>query len=382
MPKAITYIDLFSGIGGFREGLSRAGGFVCVGHCEIDKYADQSYRALFDTKGEWFREDVREADPDEMPDFDLLCGGFPCQSFSIAGHRGGFADPRGTLFFEIARLTAAKRPAYLLLENVPGLLNHDGGRTFAAILHTLDGLGYGVEWQVLNSKDFGVPQSRRRVYLVGYLDERCRGKILPFTETAGTPLVQIRPGAHGERIYSPEGVSCTLTSQAGGFGGRTGLYCTGVPIKENTKKGYKMAYPGDSISLAFAQRNTRRGRVGRKIAHTITTGSSQGTLCCVDLNEEPALTDYARCLTAKQNGGIRSHKREASGVWDGCRIRRLTPRECLRLQGWTDERIDLILPLQSDAQLYKQAGNGVTVNVVEAIGKRLAAAHREVNAVD
>ena len=119
MPKAITYIDLFSGIGGFREGLSQAGGFVCVGHCEIDKYADQSYRALFDTKGEWFREDVREADPDEMPDFDLLCGGFPCQSFSIAGHRGGFADPRGTLFFEIARLTAAKRPAYLLLENVP-----------------------------------------------------------------------------------------------------------------------------------------------------------------------------------------------------------------------------------------------------------------------
>ena len=382
MPKAITYIDLFSGIGGFREGLSRAGDFVCVGHCEIDKYADQSYRALFDTKGEWFREDVREADPGEMPDFDLLCGGFPCQSFSIAGHRGGFADPRGTLFFEIARLTAAKRPAYLLLENVPGLLNHDGGRTFAAILHTLDGLGYGVEWQVLNSKDFGVPQSRKRVYLVGYLDEKCRGKILPFTETAGTPLKQIRPGAQGERIYSPEGVSCTLTSQAGGMGGKTGLYCTGVPIKENTKKGYKMAYPGDSVDLAYPTLNTRRGRVGRKIAHTITTGSSQGTLCCVDMNEEPELTDYARCLTAKQNGGIRSHKREASGVWDGCRIRRLTPRECLRLQGWTDERIDLVLPLQSDAQLYKQAGNGVTVNVVEAIGKRLAAAHREVNAVD
>ena len=239
-----------------------------------------------------------------------------------------------------------------------------------------------MEWQVLNSKDFGVPQSRKRVYLVGYLDEKCRGKILPFTETAGTPLKQIRPGAQGERIYSTEGVSCTLTSQAGGMGGKTGLYCTGVPIKENTKKGYKMAYPGDSVDLAYPTLNTRRGRVGRNIAHTITTGSSQGTLCCVDMNEEPELTDYARCLTAKQNGGIRSHKREASGVWDGCRIRRLTPRECLRLQGWTDDRIDLVLPLQSDAQLYKQAGNGVTVNVVEAIGKRLAAAHREVNAVD
>ena len=207
------------------------------------------------------------------------------------------------MFFEIARLTAAKRPAYLLLENVPGLLNHDGGRTFAAILHALDGLGYGLEWQVLNSKDFGVPQSRKRVYLVGYLDERCRGKILPFTETAGTPLKQIRPSAQGERIYSPEGVSCTLTSQAGGMGGKTGLYCTGIPIKENTKKGYKMAYPGDSVDLAYPTLNTRRGRVGRRIAHTITTGSSQGTLCCVDMNEEPELTDYARCLTAKQNGG-------------------------------------------------------------------------------
>lgn len=379
----IRYFDMFAGVGGFRAGLAKVGGFTCIGHCEIDKYANSSYMAAHAPhESEVYYQDARTIDPGEMPDFDLLSAGFPCQSFSIAGKRQGFDDTRGTLFFEIARILRCKKPPYLLLENVPGLLNHDGGRTFAAILHTLDGLGYGVEWQVLNSKDFGVPQSRKRVYLVGYLDEKCRGKILPFTETAGTPLKQIRPGAQGERIYSPEGVSCTLTSQAGGMGGKTGLYCTGVPIKENTKKGYKMAYPGDSVDLAYPTLNTRRGRVGRKIAHTLTTGSSQGTLCCVDMNEEPALTDYARCLTAKQNGGIRSHKREASGVWDGCRIRRLTPRECLRLQGWTDERIDLVLPLQSDAQLYKQAGNGVTVNVVEAIGKRLAAAHREVNAVD
>lgn len=380
--KTIRYIDLFSGIGGFREGLSRAGGFTCVGHCEIDKKANQSYEALFDTKGEWFCEDIRKADPNDIPDFDLLCGGFPCQSFSIAGHRGGFDDPRGTLFFEIARLTAAKRPAYLLLENVPGLLNHDGGRTFTAILHALDGLGYGLEWQVLNSKDFHVPQSRRRVYLIGYLDERCRGKIFPFTETAGTSLIQVLPGAQGERVYSPEGVSCTLAAQTGGFGGKTGLYEVGLPIKENTKKGYKMAYPGDSINLAYAQQNTRRGRVGRKIAHTLTTSSDQGTPCFVDMNEDPEFTGYSRCLTAKQSGGLHRHKREASGVWDGCRIRRLTPRECLRLQGWRDERIDIVLSIQSDAQLYKQAGNGVTVNVVEAIGKRLAATHREVTAID
>ncbi|OUP11635.1 DNA (cytosine-5-)-methyltransferase [Anaeromassilibacillus sp. An200] len=322
---------MFAGIGGFREGLTRAGGFVCVGHCELDRNAERSYRALFDTKGEWYCEDIRNAEPEQLPEFDLLCGGFPCQSFSVAGHRGGFSDPRGTLFFELARLAEARKPAYLLFENVPGLLYHDRGRTFAAILHELEGMGYGLEWQVLNSRDFGVPQSRKRVYLIGYLDERCRGKVFPFTETAGTSLKQIRSGSQGERVYSCEGVSCTLSSEAGGFGGRTGLYEV-----------------------------------------------SQDNLCCVDMNEKPEFTSYARCVMAKQNGGIRKRRREASGVWDGKRIRRLTPRECLRLQGWTDDRIDRIVSLQSDSQIYKQAGNGVTVHVVEAIGRRLAAVHREV----
>ena len=111
----IKFVDMFSGIGGFREGLSRAGGFECVGHCEIDKYANRSYNALFDTKGEWFIEDARKADPSTMPDFQLLCGGFPCQTFSIAGSRKGFGDPRGTLFFELARLAEARKPPYLLL---------------------------------------------------------------------------------------------------------------------------------------------------------------------------------------------------------------------------------------------------------------------------
>ena len=270
----------------------------------------------------------------------------------------------------------------ICVHNVPGLLNHDGGRTFAAILDTLERLGYFVEWQVLNSKDFGVPQSRRRVYIVGYFDERCRGKILPFTGANETPLTCILDGPQGSRVYDPSGVSCTLTSGAGGVGGKTGLYQVGFPVKEATRKGYKMAYPGDSIDLAYSQMNTRRGRVGHKIAHTLTTDATQGTLIesprFVDMNEDPEITEIARCLTAKQNGGIRKHKREASGVLVGGRIRRLTPRECLRLQGWADDRIDKILAIQSDSQVYKQAGNGVTVNVVEAIGRRLAAVDAEV----
>ena len=378
---------MFAGIGGFRAGLTRAGGFQCVGHCEIDKYADASYRAIHDIgKEERYYPDAREIDPGDLPDFDLLCGGFPCQAFSLAGRRKGFEDARGTLFFEIARLAQAKRPSYLLLENVPGLLSHDGGRTFSAILTALYDLGYFVEWTVLNSKHFGVPQSRRRVFIICYLDPRCAGKILPVFGTNGKALVQILDGPQGSRVYDTEGVACTQTAGAGGMGGKTGLYlvqpahasfvdlCAGEPrqtkdarcitarygqttlsnhraersgvllIKEATKKGYKEALPGDTVDLGYAGSNTRRGRVGHDIAHTLETSCIQGIV---------------------QRGG---------------RIRRLMPRECLRLQGFEDAQIDKILAINSDAQAYKQAGNSVTVNVIEAIGRRIRAADEELKA--
>ncbi len=139
----IKFLDMFAGIGGFRSGLERLGGFQCIGYCEIDKYAKQAYDAMYPTEGELYFADARTIDPYTLPDIDLICGGFPCQSFSIAGLRRGFQDDtRGTLFFEIARIAAVKRPPFLLLENVPGLLSHDKGRTFATILGALDELGY------------------------------------------------------------------------------------------------------------------------------------------------------------------------------------------------------------------------------------------------
>lgn len=377
---------MFAGIGGFRAGLARAGGFQCVGHCEIDKYADASYRAIHEIEEEeLYYPDARKINPADLPDFDLLCGGFPCQAFSNAGKRRGFDDARGTLFFEIARLAQAKRPSYLLLENVPGLLSHDKGRTFAAILAALDDLGYHVEWSVLNSKHFGVPQSRKRLFLICYLDPRCAGKILPVFGTDAKALVQIIGGPQGSRVYDAEGVACTQVSGAGGMGGKTGLYfvginrnqtqnavfvdlCQGRPqqtdsarcltarygqttlsnhkaersgvllIKEATKCGFKAAQPGDSVDLGYAGSNTRRGRVGHNIAHTLDTGRTQGIV---------------------QRGG---------------RIRRLMPRECLRLQGFAEDQIDRLLAITSDSQAYKQAGNSVTVNVIEAIGRRIRAA--------
>ncbi len=356
-----------------------------MGHCEIDKYAEAGYRAIHNVrKEECFYTDAREIRPEELPEFDLICAGFPCQPFSSAGRRAGFGDVRGTLFFEIARLAEAKRPKYLLLENVPGLLNHECGRTYTRILGTLSDLGYGIEWSVLNSKHFGVPQSRRRLFIIGYLDPRCAGEILPVFGTGAKALIPIIRGRQGYNVYSAEGVAQTQTASTGGFGGKTGLYfikdnstqtqnamfvdlCEGEPkqttearcltsnyykgglthrqaersgvllIKEATKSGYKEAVVGDSVSLGFRGFG-RRGRVGRDIAHTLDCGSTQGIV---------------------ERGG---------------RIRRLMPRECLRLQGFAEDQIDRLLAITSDSQAYKQAGNCVTVNVIEAIGRKLLAA--------
>ena len=275
---AIRFFDMFAGIGGFRSGLEAIGGFECVGYCEIDKYAKQAYEAMYDTGGELYFDDARKIVPEQLPDFDLLVGGFPCQSFSIAGARKGFDDTRGTLFFEIARIAAVKKPKYLFLENVPGLLNHDKGRTFETILRTLDGLGYNVCWQVLNIKNFG------------------------------------------------------------------------LLIKAKTKDGYQVAYPGDSIDIAFSGQNSRRGRVGNQVAHTLTTSATQAYYF-IDLNPDPKLTEIARCITARHDSGISNRKAEHSGVFVEStniaddekfavafvepngevhigRIRKLTPREC------------------------------------------------------
>ena len=425
--RIIRYFDMFAGVGGFRTGLDLAGGFRCIGHCEIDKYADASYRAIHAPgKEEVYYPDARTIDPKELPDFDLLCGGFPCQAFSTAGRRKGFEDARGTLFFELARVVKEKRPSYLFFENVPGLLSHDRGRTFGVILSTLYDMGYHVEWTVLNSKHFGVPQSRRRLFLIGYLDPRCAGKILPVFGTDAKALVQIVPGRHGTRVYDADGLACTLTAAQGGGGAHTGLYFVdltkGDPkitanarclntkqdgsitnfkgqnsgvlcvngddssekavligfnrkdgivdtpaaartlnasdfrginrnqtqnavlyIKEATKKGYKEAHEGDSIDLGFAGSNTRRGRVFAGVAHTVDTANTHGI------------------------------------VMRGGRVRRLMPRECFRLQGFSEDQIDKILAITSDAQAYKQAGNSVTVSVIEAIGRRIRAADAELH---
>lgn len=169
-----SFVDLFAGIGGFRLGLERAG-WECAWSNDWDRWACAVYRRHF---GEILEADVRSVDPTEIPDADMLVAGFPCQPFSYAGRRLGFRDPRGSLFFEVARILKVRRFPLVLLENVKGLLSAQGGECFAEIVRTLRGLGYGVEWAVLDSRDFGVPQRRERVFVVGYTGGPAEGGVL------------------------------------------------------------------------------------------------------------------------------------------------------------------------------------------------------------
>jgi DNA (cytosine-5)-methyltransferase 1 len=172
VDASVRYFSMFSGIGGFELGIECATGAAgnCVGYSEIDRHAIKTYESHF---GHTNYGDCTTIEPAGLPDFGLLVGGFPCQAFSVAGKRRGFEEARGTLFFDIARVLKDKRPGHFILENVKGLLSHDAGKTFGTILGVLSDLGYSVEWCVLNSKDFGVPQNRERVYIVGHFGGRC-----------------------------------------------------------------------------------------------------------------------------------------------------------------------------------------------------------------
>ena len=357
---AIRFIDLCSGIGGFHSGLMATGHYQCVGHAEIDPYASKAYNAIYGMEGGNNYGDLREIDPKQLPDFDLLCAGFPCQSFSVAGRRLGFQDTRGTVFFEIARIIAEKRPPFLLLENVPGLLSHDNGRTLVTIFSALVEMGYHLEWMVLNSKYFGVPQQRRRLYIVGYLDARCAGQIFPLGSSYAKNLKELIPGPQGQRVYETDGVACTQCAGAGGWGAKTGLYF-------------------------------------------------------IDMNVNPKITDIARCITARQDSGVSNHRGEHSavliedeapramltperekvrqqgrrfkepdesmftitaqdkhGIYHKGRIRKLMPIECWRLQGFTDEQFHKAESTGlKDGHLYKMAGNAVSVPVITAIGQKI-----------
>lgn len=329
----MKFLDLCAGIGGFRLGLERAG-MECMGYCEIDKFARKSYEAMYNTQGEWSAQDIRSVSDEEIQTLhaDLICGGFPCQPFSIAGKRRGFDDPRGNIFGKISRFVEIIHPRWVVFENVRNLLSHDHGQTFNRLLKRMDELGYCMAWAILNSANYGVPQSRKRLYLVGSFGTVRAGKVFRIGRDSGPSAPKLQELTHGlrdaHRVYSEDGTARTLKAEGGGLGAKTGLYLCSISKPSGTKGGIREA----SIK-----------NVGADCANTITSHYSKG------LSED--------------NGNV---------VLDGKRIRRLTPRECWRLQGFPDEYFDKAQAAGlSDTQLYKQAGNAVTVPVAEWIGRRI-----------
>jgi DNA (cytosine-5)-methyltransferase 1 len=217
--RHVRYFSMFTGIGGFELGIEQAAQELgltteCVGYSEIDTHAITTYERHYqhDNYG-----DATLIDPAALPEFDLLVGGFPCQAFSIAGKRLGFDEARGTLFFDIARILDARQPQHFILENVKGLVNHNGGQTLRTILRALDGLGYDVQWKVLNSKDHGVPQNRERIYLVGNL--------------GGTPRPEVFSASGPCNPYTTVGVTAEATvARTLTAGGHSGGNHSGMTI--------------------------------------------------------------------------------------------------------------------------------------------------------
>lgn len=466
----MKFIDLFAGIGGFRRGMELAG-HECVGFCEFDKFATASYTSMHlltleqrerlnkmplkqrqkeilkeeYRNGEWYANDIRRVYAGDIPRADCWCFGFPCQDISVAGKQLGFQGNRSSLFFRvmylIGQLEEENRPTYLFVENVKNLLSVNGGWDFARLLIEMEQRGYDAEWQVLNSKDFGVPQNRERCFIIGHLRGRSTAKVFPVERTDGENSIQIIDHKDGYRkntqVFASDGITETLdTGQGGGRGHHVALPCfidlcnsgtettsiarclqaryqkgcgtykaqnsgiaipvltpdraekrqngrrfkedgepmftltgqgrhgvaiepigvidpQGRKVVEATKQGYSECRVGiDSVNLSVPGSKTRRGRVGRDIANILDTSCNQGIF--VQVSEE--LTVYAvwyekyQCYIA---------------------IRRLTPKECFRLQGWTDDYFKKAEFVNSDSQLYKQAGNGVTVNVIRAIAEKI-----------
>ena len=451
----MKFIDFFAGIGGIRLGLERAG-HECVGFCEFDKFARQSYKAIHETKNEWEAHDVRTVNSTDVPKADLWCFGFPCQDLSVAGKQKGLqAGERSGLFYEIMRLLAGlqkeDRPKYLLVENVKNLLSIGNGFDFLRLLVEMGGLGYDVEWQVLNSKDFGVPQNRERVFIVGHLGEGSGRKVFPIRRTDGEnpcTSTEQRPLRLGNIYGRDKG-----TSFAGNVWDKTHI----SPTLDTAQGGNRMPlildeHPrgldvGDDIKLIgnYMPSGHSAGRVvdPKGIAPTVMDNHGLASAVAIDLTENnPKITETARCLKARYTAGVTNFSGDNSGVLvkpvltpdreekrqngrrmkeddepmftltaqdrhgvaihqlghgfnnggvheiaptvtgsayqdnnflrTGIRIRKLTPRECWRLQGFPDEYFDKAVAAGvSNSQLYKQSGNAVSVPVAQAIGERL-----------
>lgn len=424
----LTFIDLFAGVGMARMGMEQAG-FKCVYTCEFDKHKRKEYEIIHGNIPEGC--DIRDVRAADIPRADVWFFGAPCQDFSLAGLRKGLGGDRSSLVGEVFRLIEEKaedKPEWLAYENVKGMLSSNNGWDFLSILLAMDGLGYDIEWQTLNSKDFGVPQNRERVYTIGHLRTGGSKQILPITSTDGkdsntkiniigstdpNKKIQQRKYIYGDdgligcltatdykepkivqvgrlsnsnrdnsscyRVYETDGLSPCLNTMQGG--GRE----PHVLVKSATMGGYEKATIGDSINLAFPDSTTRRGRVGKEVAQTLDRSCNQGVIvkACITPDRIEKRQNGRRF---KEDGEpmFTLTKQDIHGVFiqDGEEyvIRKLTPKECMRLQGVPDEYTDKLIQAGiSDSQIYKAAGDGLSVPIAKEIGERIRKTYEKNN---
>ena len=375
----MKFIELFAGIGGFRLGLEKAG-HECVWANEILAKPRSIYEHNF--KHQPDGRDIRGIHVDEIPSADLLVGGFPCATFSVAGRRTGFGteDTRGTLFFEICRILSGKRIPYVFLENVKGLLNHDGGRTFGVIVASLDELGYDIQWECLNSKNFGVPQNRERVFIVGNLRGHPRPKVFPLGRCYAEDSVQHRGEQDQEpRVRSEGGLTIGTLCHRLYKGDTNNFYLEDGFPREVRQPSSGESEDTSTTGLVQSVNYTRKElRVSN--THTPTLTARMGTGGNNVPYVRPVLTPEKE--KKRQNGRRMKDDGEPAftltaqdrhGVLVGANLRKLTPLECERLQGlpdnWTKYYADG--KLVGDSQRYERCGRAVTVNVIYEIAKRL-----------
>lgn len=404
----MKFIDFFSGIGGFRRGMELAG-HECVGFCEFDKFAVAGYTAMHlmteqereyistlpkkkrvaeagkeeYRHGEWYANDIRRIFAEDIPKADCWCFGFPCQDISVAGKQLGFNGARSSLFFRVMRLVQdleeKDRPTYLFIENVKNLLSVNGGTDFLKLLIALDEIGYDAEWQVINSADY-VPQNRERVFIIGHLRGRSTAKVFPIERADRENSVQIighREGfSRNMQVFSPDGITESLeTGQGGGRG-----HYTAFPIFCDMSKSAGIQTYDKAFCLQARYNKgvcNRKEEVSGVCVPVLTPDRAEKRQNGRRMkgNGEPMFT-----LTGQDRHGVMISTPDGMAfyaIWYEkyqcyIAIRKLTPRECFRLQGWSDEYFNRAELVNSDSQLYKQAGNGVTVPVIYEIAKRMS----------
>lgn len=402
----MKHFDTFTGYGGFTISAQKLG-WETIGFSEIDKYANAVLEYNFNIKNYG---DITKIKGEDLPGVDIITGGSPCQDLSVAGKGAGLDGARSGLFFHFIRLIKEKQPTYFIWENVKGAFSSQRGWDFARVQIEMEQAGYDVFWQLINAKDFGVPQNRERIFAIGIrkgsgreilFEQRESVKNLEFIggtrhrkKWLGDGKEHSRNFSQGDRIYSPEGTSQNLNANGGGLGAKTGLYCVGIIPESIKEKGNYLPRErvfdakGNARAVstvgsqhpmyAVAARNRGEGKQAEfnnsGNVNSITSVQTD-SMVAIDLStQEPRTTENVRAIQARYHKGYSKRKGEVSGVLDGMRIRRLTPLECERLMGledgWTakgiidGEEVDI-----SDTQRYRMCGNGVVVNCVDYIYK-------------